>query len=348
MLVAWSVAGCGERSPQPVPSRPGAPDIVKPDVEQADLPAPPDVDPDAADSAEHDTTAPDLPEVAPDPGPPAAPPAPMRLGTWNLRNFSIYGIAEFRIDAIAEKIVELDADVLGLQEIKVPEGYDAAEPQAWDALLEQLPGYEGIRPDYHPTDTVVGLLYRPETVTLVGWETIYEDEWYAFPRDPLVAELLVERGGGQTRLFVIVVHLKAFGDSVDRRREACAKLSSYIESAREIDPSREYAIVGDFNDDPYDPPELNAFAGTFLDAEPAYYFVTHTLPPETVTSLGWFHVVDGKQIDGEFLDHGIMTGGLYASYETITPEVWSVEPSGFDEFDQTWSDHFPVVFDMQP
>jgi hypothetical protein len=116
------------------------------------------------------------------------------LATWNLYNFSIYGAADFRAPEIAATIASLDADVIAVEELKVEDGTDGTPPQAWDALLEALPGYEGVHNPWDTFDTTVGLLYRSDTTTLVGWQTIFDDDSYSFPRPPLHATVRIDTG----------------------------------------------------------------------------------------------------------------------------------------------------------
>lgn len=265
-----------------------------------------------------------------------------RMATWNLHNFSSYGVDEFRIDDIAGKIQELDADVLAVQELRVTEG--AMGPQAWDVLLETLEGYEGLHNPWNLYDTTVGLLYKSDRATVLSSRSLFDDDSYAFPRPPLEVALEVTEGDASIEVTVIVLHLKAFADAVDRRRAACTKLASYLEEQ----PSPFVVMLGDLNDDPYDAPSDNAFAGTFLDAEPRYHFLTHALPPESVTSLGYYHYVGDTKIDGEFLDHIIVTGPVADTYAVLSPTIHGLPPAEYAAWEYDYSDHFPVTLDLAP
>ena len=188
-------------------------------------------------------------------------------------------------------------------------------------------------------DSTVGLIWRKSTTTLNDWEVVWESDWSAFPRPPIIADVTVTGEKGASTFKVSVLHLKAFKDDVDRRREACEKMDKYI--AGQAD--KRYVMIGDFNDDPYDPPAKNAYVDTFLDAEPDYYFVTQQLPLGTVTSTGYGTDVNGDWKDGEFLDHAILTGDLYSSFESVTAEVKGKPESEFSAWKKDYSDHFPVL-----
>ena len=266
----------------------------------------------------------------------------IKLGTWNLHNFSKWGESEYRIADIADEIARLDADVLGVQELKVAEGTAGEAPQAWGSLLAELDGFDGIHNPWDTFDTTVGLVFNTATTTVVHARALFEDDSFAFPRAPLEATVSIEKGDSETELTVVVLHLKAFQDSVDRRRAACSKLDTYLQQT----PGAQVVVLGDLNDDPHDPPADNSFVGTFLHAEPTYHFVTHELPPESVTSLGYYHFVDGMRIDGEFLDHFILTGAAWDAFATITPTIESVPEAERSEFEDTHSDHFPVMLEL--
>ena len=298
----------------------------------------------SADAVVKPTDATDA--IAPDSASPPTPTAPVTVATWNVYNFSKWGEEEYRLQAFAEQIDGLEADFVALQELAIKDGTDGDPPQAWDALLEALPDHEGVRAPWEANDTCVGLVYRPATVTILSSETIFSRDWYPFPRAPLIVDLEVTRGGGTTALKVIVLHLKAFGDeeSRDRRKAGCEKIEEYVRQR----PQHHWLILGDFNDNPFAADADNVFTETFLGYEPSYYFVTSVLPPETVSSVGWYHYVNGQKIKGQFLDHVIVTGPLYEGFSTVTPEVLGVPSSQYKEWENSYSDHFPVVVDFKP
>ncbi len=352
----WIVSGCGAtsaRSEDPAieggagdDSEGGAetPEAdLAPDVSGGDLGAPaaeggagqdePQPPVDGGDEA-----APELPtDVAP------SPPA-LTLATWNLRNFSGEGPRDPRVDALAETVLGLDADIVGLQEIKVEEGTGGAGRQAWHALLDQLPGYEGARVQWDEFDTVVGVVWRSETVRLLSWEAVLGANRHAFPRTPLEARFRAGRGAGGISLTVLVLHLKAFGDSLDRRVAACRQLRDYVAGR----PDKRYVLLGDFNDSPFDPEASNAFVDTLLGQEPTWRFVTAELPLGSVSSTGYFHYVGDQRHRGEFLDHVVVHETLGQAYSDMVPDILDVPSWEYDRWDEERSDHFPVVVDLVP
>lgn len=354
ILILLLFAGCGGRANdgrvEPVPSPAPAPD-----AQTQDPPDPqpdPGPDPQAQPTPEPAPGPEPVPEPAPEPAPEHEPGPhpdpivrpPLTLATWNLRNYSELGPADSRTEAIARTLLELDADVIGLQEIKPEADTGGAGRQAWHALLDLLPEYEGARVDWDDFDTVVGIVWRPDALSMLSWEAVMEANHHAFPRAPLEARFRVGRGAAGFSLAALVLHLKAFGDSLDRRQAACRQIRDYVAGRQD----KRYVLLGDLNDSPFDPEESNAFAGTLLDQAPTWQFVTARLPVESVSSLGYFHYVGDERVRGEFLDHVVVHGDLFDLYSDVVPEIVSVPPWEYDAWEESRSDHFPVVVDFVP
>ncbi len=260
------------------------------------------------------------------------------LGTWNLETFS-RDADDPRIANVAAEMESLAPDLLAVQELTT--ATDAMAPQAFDALVAALPSYAGLHNPWQSWDTAVGLLYRPDVVTIVSTEELFADDPVAFPRPPLRADVRL----GSFELTLIVVHLKAYDDGLDRRRAACAALDDYVRTT--LDDAA-VILVGDFNDDPNEPPETNAFGGTFLDREPEYWFLTGGLPPESVTETAYWHEVDGETVAGTFLDHAIASGEVVETYPRFRATIAGVDESDWDAWRALYSDHFPVLFALAP
>jgi endonuclease/exonuclease/phosphatase family metal-dependent hydrolase len=269
----------------------------------------------------------------------------LSIGTWNLKKFSKYGDGEFRLDDVAAAIQAMDIPVLALQELEVKDGTTGEGAQAFDALVDRMDGWAGEHVDWTGQDTKVGLIYDTKRATLNAWEVIYKSESWAFPRRPLVADLTVDVGDRKVEISVISIHLKAFKgqENVERRREACEKLKTYMETR----PERAFVVIGDFNDDPYDPPDENTFTGTFLDAAPGYHLVSQQLPLGTVTSTGYGTSVNGDWQDGEFLDHAIIDDTMSDLATKVSVQVVGQPPGEWDEWKKNHSDHFPLLLHME-
>lgn len=282
------------------------------------------------------------PEPDPDPSPEGVP--AVTVGTWNLHNFSDYGTDEWRLPDLVEYVGALDFDVLAVQEL-LPDEDDPSATSAFEALLEGT-GLVGAFNPWRSFDTSVGIVVNPATTTVLSTETLFEDDSWAFPRPPMYARVAVEDTAGRTTEFgVVSLHLKAHGDDHERRRLACEALAAWAEDTE----PRDLLLIGDLNDDPYDGPDQNnVFDGTLLNTEPDWRFLTAGLPPESVTSTGWYHVVDGVEIQGEFIDHAVARGELLERFSSFEPTIHGLPEDQFEQWRDDYSDHFPVTVDLIP
>ncbi len=64
--------------------------------------------------------------------------------------------------------------------------------------------------------------------------------------------------------------------------------------------------------------------------------------------MGYFHYVGDERVRGEFLDHLVVHGDLADLYSDLVPEVRGVPPWQYDDWEDSRSDHFPVVVDFAP
>jgi endonuclease/exonuclease/phosphatase family metal-dependent hydrolase len=260
------------------------------------------------------------------------------IGTWNLETFS-RDADDPRAANLAAEIESLAPDLLAVQELATVEGAVGSQP--FDGLVAALPSYAGVHNPWQTWDTAVGLLYRPDVVSILAVEELVAGDLHAFPRPPLRADVKI----GSFELTVIVLHLKAYDEGLERRREACAALDDYVRATLDDAP---VILLGDFNDDPNESAATNTFRGTFLDREPEYVFLTGDLPPESVTQTSYWHDVGGEVVAGTFLDHAIATGELVDAFPRFTARIAGVEESEWDAWAALHSDHFPVIVALGP
>ena len=282
------------------------------------------------------TIAPDTSEPLPDRQ------EPLTLATWNLDNFSVKGEHEPRLQAIANEIIALDADLIAVQELKVPVPSDGSVEDAFSSLDALLPDHTAIHGAWNALDTTVGILFRGSRLELIHSKQIFKNDWFAFPRPPLQATFRSQPSGEE--FTVIVLHLKAFQEGEERRRDACIKLDAYIRAQAE----QEHVVLGDFNDDPFDDLSTNVFEGSFLTPDGFYDFTGKDLPPTSVTSTGWYHYVGDDNIKGEFIDHVLLTHGMGEAWDREKPVIHGVPEAEFEAWIDYSSDHFPVSLTLLP
>jgi endonuclease/exonuclease/phosphatase family metal-dependent hydrolase len=293
--------GCGDGpasvSSTPVPPRPGPPDAGPPDA------GPPD------------TGAPDAPPVSG---------GEVTLATWNLELFPKTTESAADIVAILDGLA---LDLIGVEEI--------ADPAAFDAMVAAMPDHAGVvAEDYPDAFQRNGILYRTSRVTLSDVETLFQDDWYAFPRPPIKAHVTVTDVTPPFDFDFVVVHLKAYFDaeSEDRRRKACIALEAWVRGRVASGGDPDVVIAGDWNDSLGDAPADNVFQ-VFLDAPDDYRFLTFPL----------IDTENGSYIPyNSLIDHIMVTSDALTEYGTGTTSVIPLD-STVPDYQANVSDHRPVV-----
>ena len=247
----------------------------------------------------------------------------LSIASWNLEQFPRQ---PGTIDAVRELILSHDLDLIGVQEI--------TDPAPFEALADSLPDHEMVISFDASTYTRVGFLYRPDRIRVGEVERLFSRDWYAFPRDPLMAELSVldDEGNVVFDFTFVVVHLKAQVDEESRQRRiaAVAELDAWIRERAAIDP--DVVVVGDFNDELTDEPTWNVF-GPFLDAPDRYRFLTMDTERAGAASYIAFSAM---------IDHVLVTTDLLDEYGAGTTEVLEIDRA-MPEYRDLVSDHRPVV-----
>jgi len=200
------------------------------------------------------------------------------LATWNLEFFPLrlpgdyncpHPVDQSRLTVTADLINLVKLDIIAVQEISDPAGFQD--------LLDLCPGYDGFltSQDWGCNFQRVGLIYRSDQVTVRSTRLLFEGDTYEFPRAPLEVDLSITSNGVSYRLNLIVIHLKASGDSEsERRRRAATKLlKEYLDDEAALHPQANYMIAGDWNDTADEPLNINSFPAFVEDPED-YQFLT--------------------------------------------------------------------------
>ncbi len=248
--------------------------------------------------------------------------------TWNIRNFPTN---DHTPSYVAELIEGLDVDLIAVQEI--------TDVYEFGKILSALDGYTAVLSDdeygsgeYQKT----GLIYKSGMIHISGTKSLFEDDWWSFPRPPLQAELTITRPDGSLwTMIVIVVHLKASvgEENESRRRSACDKIKQYVDGLVSGEIESEVLVLGDFNDQLTDPPSNNVFT-PFLDEPDHYEFLTEAL------TGGQYSYIPARVL----IDHMMITGALFDDFQQAQVEPVPMEGlvDDFDYLDNV-SDHRPVA-----
>jgi endonuclease/exonuclease/phosphatase family metal-dependent hydrolase len=153
--------------------------------------------------------------------------------TWNLRDFPIDSL--FTVEQVARFIELEDADIIAFQEIQSEEDFNH--------MLYLLPewGSEIVI----NSGLNLGFIYKKSEVALVSHVSqILSDDNYAFPRPPIILEVVHTNG---IEITLVNLHLKCCGGDENelRRRNASTKLKHFIDVNY---PDDAVIALGDFND----------------------------------------------------------------------------------------------------
>ncbi len=248
-------------------------------------------------------------------------PGAIRVMTWNLEDFPKTAST---ISAVQATLAAERPDVVGLQEI--PEDDDAV----WQSLDDALPEYDGFVAFYGDGFARVGVLYRPDRVTVDDVRMEFASNDWAFPR-PMLAARVAAVAAPEHDFELGVVHLKAQLDeeSTERRRAACLALNTWVGSVQAEKSDDDVVIVGDFNDELTDPEQWNVFGPLLAPADGG--FLTLSLEQ----GGGYTYIPFDS-----FIDHVHVRGA--SLHAASSAEVLALDAT-VPDYLNTVSDHRPVI-----
>lgn len=166
--------------------------------------------------------------------PVATAPETIRIGTWNLYQFSDRRHADLRM--IAGIIVEAKLDLLAIQEVK-------REGEQVDRLLNVLgPPWRGTISPMTGNYERYAFIYRGDRLEMLEKARLIEDPDQIFSRVPATASFR----SGAFDFILVTVHL--FYSDADRRHAETRALATY--AARRVAEGKEkdLIVLGDFNE----------------------------------------------------------------------------------------------------
>lgn len=180
----------------------------------------------------------------------------VRVASYNIY-FLTKNIKDERADNLRQTIAELNADVIGLQEIKDRDALELVfDPNEWSLVIDDDSGDDqDVALAVRKPLKVVNLNDDPEDLDADNDDFLFPqrnlpNDPYPNRRDALAVEVAVPGG---TRFHVIVHHWKSrFGGRAvsDPRREDAARL--LVQELESRYDGKNVFIVGDFNDNPDD------------------------------------------------------------------------------------------------
>lgn len=186
---------------------------------------------------------------------------------------------------------------------------------------------------YGATEQKLALVYRTSKVSVVSAQLILTTSNFDFAgRPPLEVRLRIAANGVSKELYVIVLHMKAFGDvdSYDRRLAASASLKQYLDTTRAADS---VMVIGDWNDDvdvSTVTPNPSPYANFVTDVT-RYRFPTKELSDSNRRTTAF---------NSTPIDHQLFNAPLFSAY--VTGSASATVPS-ITNYAKTTSDHYPVT-----
>ena len=259
----------------------------------------------------------------------------LEIMTWNIQNFPK---SEHTINYAAKIINAIDADVVGLQEIQ--------SDSAFFALVYELNeidenNWSGYRANTDKWNMNLAYLYKTDIIAVKKIYEIYDGNYYAFPRRPLVIEFTFK----EEPFIIINNHLKAKTGEENRARriDACQKLDRFIDKNH---PDANVIVLGDLNDQLPDPEDENVFL-VFLKDIANYKFADWEIAADSTANWSYPYWKYRSH-----LDHILISNELFDEFEEDGSEVKTVAidkfmEGGDDAKYKYITDHRPVVLKLK-
>ena len=257
---------------------------------------------------------------------------PGTAATIDIISFNVEGFPKAgytSVTALSALVKAMDPDIVALQEV--------ASEADFNRLVKLMPGWTGI---FYPINNdawnLAYLLKNSETELIDETvRTLFEDDFWAFPRPPF--EIIVRHKDSGRELVLINLHLKCCGgsDNESSRRSASQQLKEYLDEQR---PDAAVVMLGDFNDEitsasAAENPFLN-----FIQDPTNYAFADMAIAKGS--QLWWSYPSWPSHID-----HILVTDELATSIDTTL--VIKASPC-YPEYEEVLSDHRPVGIRINP
>jgi len=257
--------------------------------------------------------------------------ATFEIVTWNVQNFPRNN-SETIIN-LARAIKSLDVDIVAMQEIE--------SNTAFLTLIDSLKNYSGYRANSAYANLNVAYLYKPNSITVDSIYEIYQYEYSAFPRRPLIL-----RGKWNNQpLTIINNHYKCCGDGIInyddssdeeyRRLRASELLVNYIQEHFADD---RVIVVGDLNDEVTDYATNNVFS-PFINLPDEFEIADMSIAEGS--SVYWSYPTWPSHID-----HIIITDELFGAFAQSSSEVLTLMIDNY--FENGWNEYALIISDHRP
>ncbi len=244
--------------------------------------------------------------------------------TWNIKEFPL---SVNTISKVVGIINEINVDIVVLQEIE--------SASSFNQLLSSLSGWDGYRANSASYDINLAFIYRTDEIVVNNHYEIYGQDWYAFPRSPLVIDLT----WNGIDFLIINNHFKCCSgtENEDRRLQASQTLKSWIDNNHS---DENVILLGDLNDSLTDSQSSNVF-WDFIEDSPNYQFVDLAIAQES--SSNWSYPSWPSH-----LDHILITNELFDEFDSENSFVQTIHAENYvTSYSSQVSDHRPVAMCLE-
>jgi endonuclease/exonuclease/phosphatase family metal-dependent hydrolase len=267
---------------------------------------------------------------------------PLSVACWNIEWFAdppqadggFYGPFDNMLQATNVLTVRSrpEVDVWGIEEV--------VGTTEFAGVVSNLTGFAAVMPSdvqnstfyYQAPEQKVALLYRTSKLSVLSAQLILTSSNFDFAGRPPLEVRLRATGNGVTRdFYVIVLHMKAYGDadSYDRRLAAGVALKGYLDTTR---AGESVMVVGDWNDDvdvSVVTPNASPYAN-FVSDPSRYRFPTKELSDANRRTTAF----------NSTIDHQLITAAMFSAY---VPNSAAATVPSVTNYVNTTSDHYPVT-----
>jgi len=258
----------------------------------------------------------------------------LEIMTWNIQNFPK---SEYTIEYSAKIINSIDADLISLQEIQ--------SDSAFFALVAQLNkiddnNWSGYRANTDKWEMNLAYIYKTNIIKVKKIYEIYDGDYHAFPRRPLVMEFVYN----EDNFVIINNHLKAKRGEENRARriDACQKLDKFINDELS---EKNVIVLGDLNDQLTDSEEENVFQ-VFMNKPEEYKFADWEIAADSTANWSYPYWKYRGHID-----HILISDELFDEFANAGSEIKTITIDKFMEGEgdaryKYITDHRPVVLKL--
>jgi len=238
--------------------------------------------------------------------------------TWNIEQFPKHSNTTSSVISI---INDLHPSIIAFQEIN--------SLSEFDIMHNQIDNYDGYRASSASYRINLAYMWDTNIIKNVNIYEIFQDQWYPFPRSPLVMECEINN----VDYIIINNHFKCCDDGVSRREEAVTLIKDFMDINY---PNDRIIMLGDFNDNLNDSEYSNVFI-PLLEDRNDYLFIDEDFEIDNYSYPSY----------PSHIDHILISNELFIYFNSQYTQTYTVQLDDEVQFYFSQiSDHLPVYLKL--